>query len=100
MPERLRVWLWNLTVNLAWAILRRLGASAIDVHRADDEPDDVDVLRAQLDELRIDNRYTDMERQAWRTIAQRLEPERVDWQPVLDAELEPRLARLRERGLL
>ena len=100
MPERLRVWLWNLTVNLAWAILRRLGASAIDVHRADDEPDDVDVLRAQLDELRIDNRHADTERQAWRTIAQRLEPGRVHWRPVLDAELEPRLARLRERGLL
>ena len=52
MPERLRVWLWNLTVNLAWAILRRLGASAIDVHRAGDEPDDVDVLRAQLESWR------------------------------------------------
>ena len=57
-------------------------------------------LRREIRKLRIDNRYTDTECQVWRTIAQRLEPERVDWRPVLDAELEPRLARLRERGLL
>ena len=35
MPERLRVWLWNLTVNLAWVILRRLGAPEIGKHHAE-----------------------------------------------------------------
>ena len=57
-------------------------------------------LRREIRKLRIDNRHVDTERQAWRTIAQRLEPGRTHWRPVLDAELEPRLARLRERGLL
>jgi hypothetical protein len=35
MKERLRVWVWNATVNMAWSILGRLGCRHLEVWGAE-----------------------------------------------------------------